>query len=271
MATSDSNKHKGIIGTIIYHGIILLILLLGSFSVPVSIPGDQGILINFGDSEKGLGNLEPAFAEPQAAQRVEKSNPAEEENLSGTEEDIMTQDFEEAPVIASKEVKKKKVPEKDLNREVKPDAKVTPEKVTPKVNTKALYSGKNTETTQSGPQGITEGEGNQGKPEGSIESDSYIGDGLGTTGVGFDLTGRSGVFLPPPPKNYQRAGIVVVEILVDQDGNVVNVREGVKGSTTSDITLLKLAKEAALKSKFSSKNDAPVHQKGTITYSFKIR
>lgn len=268
---ADNSKNKGLIATIIYHGIVLLILLLGGFAVPVNPPGDQGILINFGDSEKGLGELEPAFAEPQRTESVEKATPAEKEDLSGTDEDIMTQDFEEAPVVASKEVKKKKEPEKDINREVKPDVKEAKEEVKPQVNTKALYSGKNTGTTQSGSQGITEPGGNQGSPEGSTESHSYIGDGLGDEGVGFDLTGRSGVFLPPPPKNYQRAGVVVVEILVDQDGNVVSTREGVKGSTTTDITLLKLAREAALKSKFSSKDDAPVHQKGYITYTFKIR
>jgi colicin import membrane protein len=264
-------QKNGIIGTIVYHIIILLILLFFGFSAPLPPQGDEGILINFGDSPRGLGNREPMQAELKPQEKVEQSQPAQKTDISGTKQELLTQDFEEAPVVASKEVKKKKEPEKEIVRETKPVTEEKKEEVKqPVVNTRALYSGKSP-GTETGSQGITETGGNQGNPDGSPESDNYIGSGLGTTGIGFDLEGRSGVHLPPPPANFQRGGVVIVEILVDQEGRVVSAREGVRGSTTQDITLLKLAREAALKSKFSAKSDAAVHQKGYITYTFRVR
>ena len=46
---------------------------------------------------------------------------------------------------------------------------------------------------------------------------------------------------------------------------------GIKGSTTLDEYLLKVAKEAAMKATFEAKPDAPAIQKGTITYNFKLK
>ena len=57
-----------------------------------------------------------------------------------------------------------------------------------------------------------------------------------------------------PIYNVQLEGKVVVDITVDQLGNVINAIAGVKGSTTLNSQLLKRAKEAALKTKFSVKN-----------------
>jgi hypothetical protein len=44
-----------------------------------------------------------------------------------------------------------------------------------------------------------------------------------------------------------------------------------KGSTILDDYLLRVAKEAALEAHFDAKPDAPVVQKGTITYIFKLK
>ncbi|MCK7540554.1 MAG: hypothetical protein MZV63_61510 [Marinilabiliales bacterium] len=57
---------------------------------------------------------------------------------------------------------------------------------------------------------------------------------------------------------------------VDRSGRVTEATPGIKGSTTLDENLLKLAKEAALKTRFESSNDAPIIQKGTITYDFQL-
>jgi len=62
-----------------------------------------------------------------------------------------------------------------------------------------------------------------------------------------------------------------VEISVDRNGKVVQAIPGAKGSTILDEYLLKVAKEAALAARFEAKSDAPVIQKGTITYNFMIK
>jgi hypothetical protein len=87
----------------------------------------------------------------------------------------------------------------------------------------------------------------------------------------YDLEGRNYQSLPSPKYEYQGEGRVVVEISVDRTGNVIQAIPGAKGSTTLDDYLLATAKEAALKSKFEAKPNAPAVQKGTITYNFVIK
>jgi TonB family protein len=85
------------------------------------------------------------------------------------------------------------------------------------------------------------------------------------------LEGRGALKLPQPKYDYQGEGIVVVEVTVDGTGKVIQARPGVKGgSTTLDDYLLKVAKDAAMQATFVVKADALV-QKGTITYTFKLK
>ncbi len=121
-------------------------------------------------------------------------------------------------------------------------------------------------------QGTAGGPGNQGVPTGSPDAPNYgPGGGQGTDGISYDLGGRKAQSLFKPPYNIQKDGIVVVAVTVDRYGLVTDATPGIKGSTTLDENLLKLAKEAALKTRFESSNDAPVIQKGTITYNFRVR
>lgn len=76
--------------------------------------------------------------------------------------------------------------------------------------------------------------------------------------------------LPKPTYTIQKDGIVVVEIWVDQHGNVQTARPGVKGTTLINDILWEAAKEAALNAKFNISTDAPARQKGTITYIFRL-
>ena len=91
-----------------------------------------------------------------------------------------------------------------------------------------------------------------------------------TQGISFSLSGRTPVALPKPEYNIQREGIVVVEVTLDNNGNITNAVPGVRGSTTINDYLLNSAKNAALKAKFNAKHDGPRFQKGTITYHFKL-
>jgi len=92
-----------------------------------------------------------------------------------------------------------------------------------------------------------------------------------TEGISFDLAGRQARSLPKPKHDIQSEGIVVVEVTVDRNGNVTQAVPGVKGSTTLEEYFLRVAREAAMASKFDRKPDAPVIQKGTITYHFILR
>jgi TonB family protein len=77
--------------------------------------------------------------------------------------------------------------------------------------------------------------------------------------------------LPLPEYDYQGEGKVVVEVSVDRSGKVTQATAGIKGSNTLDEYLLKVAREAAMKAQFDAKPDAPLMQKGTITYNFILK
>lgn len=87
----------------------------------------------------------------------------------------------------------------------------------------------------------------------------------------YDLGGRTAKYLPRPIGSFTTEGTVVVTIYVDRQGIVTRAISGAKGTTTADGKLRYLAEQAASKARFSSKNDAPEEQKGTITYIFEVQ
>jgi outer membrane biosynthesis protein TonB len=267
---------RGIIGTIAFHVIILLLFIIFGFRTPLPLPAEQGILINFGDSESGSGPQEPRYNE----ERVQTTPPPPVEEVSPetkAEESVMTQEHEEAPVMASakktekkKEEQKKEDPEPVIKKtETKPVEKK--EEPKPTVDSRAMYRGKKTDTEQTGSEGVTQGEGNQGSPTGSEDATNRSLGLSGGDGIRADLTGRNPVHLTTPEFDIQKEGIVKVEIQVDRSGKVVSAVPGVKGSTTLDSYLLGVAKRAALSSRFDNKPDAQYIQTGTITYIFKLK
>ena len=76
--------------------------------------------------------------------------------------------------------------------------------------------------------------------------------------------------LPRPSYGVAKAGTVVVDIWVDNYGQVQKAVAGVEGTTVTDKTLWQAARNAALGAHFNMSADAPALQKGTITYIFKI-
>ena len=90
-------------------------------------------------------------------------------------------------------------------------------------------------------------------------------------GISYDLQGRGFQSLPAPKYDYKGEGRVVVEVSVDRNGRVTAAVSGIRGSTTLDEYLLRVAREAALQARFEPKPDAPLIQKGTITYNFILR
>jgi len=270
---------KGIISTIIFHVLLGGLLLMWGYSTPLPLPGEEGILINFGDSDEGFGVVEPKITE--TIEEVITPTPQPQSQPEPVEEQNLTQDYEEAPAIEEKKPEEKKV-EKPVDKDIKPvDEKVEekveevkePVKEKPReVNKKALFPGKSNQNQNSTNQGEAGGKGNQGKPEGDPASNNYVGGpSNGSKGVSFSLSGRNPESLPEPQKEFKEEGYVVVRVTVNKDGDVVKAEPGVQGSTTLDAQCLKLAKKAALRAKFDRKPDAPAYQKGTITYHFKLQ
>jgi TonB family protein len=106
---------------------------------------------------------------------------------------------------------------------------------------------------------------------GSVGAPNYgPGGGVGDGAPSYRLGDRRVQSLPKPRYDYQTEGTVVVEISVDRNGTVTKAVPGVKGSSTLDENLLREARDAAMKAKFDRNDKAPLLQKGTITYIFKL-
>ena len=77
--------------------------------------------------------------------------------------------------------------------------------------------------------------------------------------------------IPRPVYNVQESGTVVVDIWVDNYGNVVKAVPGGDGTTVSDKSLWAAARKAAMETHFNMSADAPAMQAGTITYHFNLK
>ncbi len=284
-----SEKGKGIAGAVIIHFVVLTILVLFSFTVPPPPEIEEGILVNFGTDATGFGEIEPSET---AVQQDASPPPADVPRVQADEEAVITQDFEDAPEVkkVDPEAEKKRLEKIEADRKLRAQLEEDRKrKEAEEVERKrieaeqkrqadimnrtknALANSKNAGTTSTG-EGVAGGEGNQGDPSGSVDSKIRgEGSGTGTKGVSYDLQGRGYQSLPEPKYNIQSEGKVVVEVYVDRTGKVTQATPGVKGSTTLDETLLRVAKEAALLARFDNKPEAPVTQKGTITYNFILK
>ena len=63
LATEKKNKIKGFIGTIIFHALILIAFLFMGLTYQDPPPLEEGISINFGFNDTGLGEIEPEDTE----------------------------------------------------------------------------------------------------------------------------------------------------------------------------------------------------------------
>lgn len=298
---TKNNKPLAWAFTLGIHGLIVLFLYL--FIIKTPIPpfpesGSNGLEVNFGLDASGFGE-----EQPMNESELAMNNPAQEAPSASSEpEEILTQEVEETVLVENKKEvkkkKKKKKEEKELKKETPAEtpsnANTTKEvvkKEAEKATAVALYKGNKNKNNNS--EGENGGKGDQGDPNGSPDvkyhgkkTGSGSGDGTGNgsgTGDGdgngpgiskgngkpnWDLAGRKNLRLPVPNTKFSEEGKVVVQIKVNQSGTVISAKAGVKGSTTSDPTLLDIAKKAALTAKFNENPDAPDEQIGTIIYNF---
>jgi TonB family protein len=265
--------------TVVIHLLLVLFLVLASFKVRPTMPVEveEGLLVNFGFDETGEGLFEPAPA-AEALPPAPASTEPEEANDA-----ILTQDFEEAPVVkkvepTAEELKRREEAAAERKRIEAENAerirREEEQRRTDQINNRARNAfGNPGNVGESGTsEGIAGGEGNQGVETGTVGARNYgPGGGAGNGAPSYRLGDRKVQSLPVPRYDSQKEGVVVVEISVDRKGNVTKAVAGVKGSTTLDEYLLKEAQDAAMKARFDSNDNAPLLQKGTIWYNFKLR
>ncbi len=246
---------KAAAGTAIAIGVLIGALLLLGLSYQNPPPEEQGVEVNLGDSDFGLGeNPQPKPTENPDPYPTAPQKPAT------VSENISTQSTQKSVAITKNDNKKE-------TKETKVEPNPEPTKKEPEINKKALFPGSKKTNEQGGSEGKTYGPGNQGKAGGDPNSNRY--DGIpGKGGTGWSLKGRTAKALPEPTYNSNQQGNVVVKIWVDRNGNVTRA-EAQPGSTVTDATQKRQAEQAAMKAKFSPDPNATELQTGTITYYFR--
>lgn len=246
--TNGKDRYKGILGTVLFHGILLAAFLFLGLRTPLPLPEEEGVEVRMGDLN-GMGEID--FTPPPAYTPPTPSNPVTQETSN------LTQNTDETPSL--EEIKK---PVKNENP-VKNEQPVKEQVKDPVVNNNMLFKPGN-KTGHN--QGNTNIPGYQGNPNGNPNSNNPVGSN--GNGISFSLNGRSSKNIPRPEYNSPEQGTVVVAITVDRNGKVIKALPGAVGTTTTDGTLKRLAEQAALKATFDANPNAPEEQIGTITYKF---
>lgn len=261
------HERKSFTITVVLYALLLLVLFFFGFTY-LDPPPENGIAINFGTSETGMGTEQPIEA-IQSAPKQTTPPPVVQQK---TQEEVVTQESTEAPVINDK--KKETTPVETKKPIEKPKEVKKPDPKPDKSTTDALSSilnGPKSDGQAKGSEGDDNTAGDKGSPDGDPKASSYYGNGKGLDGDGnYMLGGRRALNKEKFVQDCNESGIVVVEIEVDRSGKVISARAGVKGSTNTDSCLTEPARRAALATKFNSDSNAPATQTGFIRYNFKL-
>lgn len=290
----EEGKEKliGTIGTIVFHALIIIFLLLFYLkpSVDNHLTDDLGgVPVMFGNVENALGNDE-AFgrgdgttssldenAAPNLSEEDLISPPSQPDNVTTTSKndkgEINTQDLEET--IALKEAQKKAAAEKkrqdaivaEQNKKKAEAERIAKAEAAKRAQIAQNMGGAFGNGTGNGSRGETTGSGTQGVVTGNASSGKTSGvGGWGSYDLGGRGVGSGGLVKPVYTANDY--GTIVVAIVVDPKGNVLEATIA-RGTNTANATLRSEARKAALKTKFSSINKSG-NQSGTITYKFNL-
>lgn len=256
----DKDKRRGLIGTIAFHLALLIIFIFFGLT-SVYPPEEMGVMVDFGYSDQGLGEVE-SKVEPTVEQQEEIAQPVQTptEPVEAVE-DVVTQEVEETVVIPEKKEEKKKEEEKELKVEKQPSP--SDELM------KAFEKSNSAKSSDAGSEGDKPGVGNMGQPTGDPDGERL--GGLGDGGISYSLSGRRMTKKPEVKDDSQFEGKVVVQIIVDKYGKVTKATGGAKGSTTTNAHLTKIAEEAAMQARFNANPNAAEEQVGTITILFKLK
>lgn len=270
MKKGEKNKIFGIITTVAFHAIVVVLLFTLCFRTPLPLPGEAGVEVNLGMYNQGMGfdSRQDAISKP--ANPIPK---VEEQQQQAEEEDILSNDEEVLSIEQEQEADNQDVEDNIVEEEIEetsqeePIEEVVEEK--PVVNRRALFQSPDSQQ-QSQSEGNTEEEGIQGNPNGLKDIDRYEGQGGSGGGPSYDLGGRGAKSISSPSRNFKEEGKVVVDIWVDKDGIVKRAEIG-KGTTVTDVSMRESARQAAMNSVFAEDKNAAELQRGTITYTFIIR
>lgn len=293
----EKNRKRAMIISAIVHAAIILLAILPLLKYPVPPPGQAGVLVSFGEPDRGKGQDMPATqqeipeettqekSEEEVEEELPEPEPVEEnipeESAAESSKEVRTSENSDAARIAEQkkkeqerleeEARKREQRQKELEEQRKRENE---RKKREEAQRKAEEKRKEEAKKQFGDlfgkgKGETDEAGNQGDPDGDPNSDILEGVSTGTGTVGGGLGDRGVSSKPTIVDNSQDRGIVVIDICVDGSGNVISAKYTQKGSTSVSDKLRKNAIEAAKKFTFTPSNISK--QCGNITFDYRVQ
>ena len=222
--------------TVVFHALLLMLCFSSGLTYLYPPPQEQAILMEF--PEESLPELVEVGTQPRS------------ENPDPETEPVLVK-RSEAPVEGHKA---NEAPEATVGD----DGDVEVPEPKHEIDRRALFPSaannkKDTTATQTSSQ-----------PSTRFDTGHASGNTMADTGDGEPsarLAGRTVVgSLLLPSYGVQKAGRVVVRIMVDREGNVTDAIPGIEGTTVQDRSLWSAAKQAALQAHFNANPKAPVQQ-----------
>lgn len=221
---------NGIIITILFHILVLLILNVSQFKVKDEY-FEAEIIIDFPIETKIEKKLDQKLLENKTASNQQQTNIASNKDLQNqTQRQTLSNEIDE-------EVEKAKQLSKEVSKQLKKEIPTIPDLKMP------------TKTTE-------------GMNPDSIKKKLYTGD----SNIEYSLENRYHLLLPIPVYLTQYAGVVKVIIQVNSNGTVTKA-EPIVENNINDL-MLSYAKTAALKTKFNQVASQNGIQTGYIKYRF---
>lgn len=252
----EPNRREGLIGTLVFHGLLLLLFVFTVFKGPNppldAVSSNGGVELNYGLDPAGSGNIQ-SLAAANASQNREDSRPpksspdpqprpeptATPERTPPAQEKIITSDAEESPVVEAP-VEKPAPAKEEVKVAPKPRRQVA---VTFSPNASATGGGNGVNGSSNAPTGNSNGDdapgtvGDKGDRRGTFGGVRYTGDpGTGGGEGGGDGFGNSGWAFentPKPTPVDNQGGSLRFKIKIDENGDIQSV-EKVGGNMSSE-------------------------------------
>ncbi len=265
--------------------VIIFLLLVISWKSPVQEEAllDEGIEVNLGNSDLGLGDIPPMVPgdpAPEAGEPIAsapKSSPPPPEPVTSEDDnnDPDAVDVPRKPAITNN--KPKPVTNQTVTTTKPKPEPPAPAPAKPKAQMGSYSGGKGTggnsqdafNNTRN--QGVAGGQGDQGKPNGNINSDNYNGNGgTGKSGVAITkgLTGRKILTFPSFEDDFNENAKIAMNLRVDETGKVLSAEYSTAGSTSSSSKLKDIARRKAMGLKF---NPGEGESLGTVVFNFRLK
>ena len=288
----EPHRREGLIGTLVVHGLLLLLFIFSVFKGPnpplAPLGGGDGVELNYGLDEAGSGTVQsmaPANASPNREDsRPPQASPDPQprsvavttpDPTPPSQEKVITSEAEESPVsVAPVETP---APPKE---EVKAVPKV-PRKVAVAFAPKgsATGGGNGVNGTSNAPTGNNNGDrpgtvGDQGDQNGTLDATALYGaPGRGGSGSspgsgGLEMSGWRFESKPVVESVDDNSGVIRFKVKIAADGEVESVSK-VSGNVSA--LQEKLCRDMLLDTNFIKTNSAPGGATGFYTFKFSVK